>query len=567
VKKQNDLKRTNKHYADQFCRLYLDQKSRFCEKWETWLVWDGKRWKENSQHMVLSYFDNWAESLSNEYAESKGDLKEQTRIHNQQLDLSSISGQRRILEYATRRLLIEPDQLDQHNWLLNFNNGTVDLRTGQLRPHQQSDYLTKLINFDYDPSAIAPRWNQFLLEIMQDSVEMAEFLQVVSGYGATGSVREQALFMFYGVGANGKSTFCETVLELISDYSESVTHDFFAHKRVDSHMTAIADMAGKRYVVGSEFTGNRLDEPLVKRLTGGDTIKARRMRQDYFQFKPTHSFFILVNDKPKITGTDRGIWRRMKLVPFLANFEDNPDEDLKEKLLAEAEGVLAWLVEGAVKWFEDGVHYPAQVLEAGQEYQADMDSFGQFLKECTESDQDSRIKSSSLLEYYHQWCDMNGFFFKGDAGWVKKEMEQRGQYTFKRSGGSKYVGLRFRPDILEILGRGGQMGFAQTYNSQGNGQGGQQTVLSTRETIKSLDNGFLLSNCPNSLFFEDLEHEEKVDIIISMSWSAGMYRQDLPFSEFAAIERHHLLDSFDSDGLLGEYESYLEILELSDSLK
>ena len=429
-KTKYDLRRTNKAYADQFCELYLKHNARFCEKWETWLVWDGRRWRENSQHLVLSYFDQWEKKLSQEYSATTLDQKERNRIHNHIGDISSISAQRRILEYATRKLLIEPDQLDQHNWLLNFKNGTVDLRTGQLRPHQQADFLTRLIDHDYQPEAAAPRWNQFLLEIMEGSSEMADFLQIISGYGATGSVREQALFMFYGVGANGKSTFCETVLELIDDYAETVTHDFFAHKRVDSHMTAIADMAGRRFVVGSEFTGNRLDEPLIKRLTGGDTIKARRMRQDYFQFKPTHSFYILVNDKPKIVGTDRGIWRRMKLVPFRANFEANPDENLKEKLLAEAEGNLAWVVRGAVKWFEEGIQYPAQVLAASEEYRADMDSFGQFLKECTDKDPDGRVKSTSLKAYYHQWCDLYGFIFNPEFSWIKKEMDQRGEYQY-----------------------------------------------------------------------------------------------------------------------------------------
>jgi putative DNA primase/helicase len=150
----------------------------------------------------------------------------------------------------------------------------VDLRTVQIREHDQADNITKLAEYDYDKDASCPRWGQFLLEIMDNSEEMTDFLQLVSGYGATGSVREQALFMCYGAGSNGKSTFCETLLELISDYSESVTHDFFALNKTDTHMTAVADMVGKRFVIGSEFTGNRMNEPMIKRLTGGDTIKA-----------------------------------------------------------------------------------------------------------------------------------------------------------------------------------------------------------------------------------------------------------------------------------------------------
>ncbi|MDP7281326.1 MAG: phage/plasmid primase, P4 family [Candidatus Poribacteria bacterium] len=231
-----------------------------------------------------------------------------------------------------------------------------------MREHDQENNITKLAEYDYDKDASCPRWDQFLLEIMDGSEEMSDFLQLVSGYGATGSVREQALFMCYGAGSNGKSTFCETLLELISDYSESVTHDFFALNKTDTHMTAVADMVGKRFVIGSEFTGNRMNEPMIKRLTGGDTIKARRMRQDYFQFKPTHSFFILVNDRPNIVGTDEGIWRRLKLIPFPRYFsKEERDEDLKDKLMGEAEGILNWLVKGTVRWFENGLDYPVIV--------------------------------------------------------------------------------------------------------------------------------------------------------------------------------------------------------------
>ena len=527
-----DAHYSNKWYADQFTDLFLKENTRYCEKWGTWLVWDTKRWKENSEHIVLSYFDTWIEQLGKSYHQAE-DNEEREKIHKSIKGISSISAQRKILEYSTRSLLIEPDQLDQNIYLLNFLNGTVDLRSGEISPHNQADSITKLVEYNYDKEASCQRWDQFLLEIMGHSSDMADFLQLVSGYGATGSVREQALFMCYGAGSNGKSTFCETLLELISDYSESVTHDFFALNKTDTHMTAIADMVGKRYVIGSEFTGNRMNEPMIKRLTGGDTIKARRMRQDYFQFKPTHSFFILVNDRPNIIGTDEGIWRRLKLIPFTVHFsKEQRDEDLKDKLVSEAEGILNWLLQGALRWFETGLVYPELVEGASSEYRTDMDAFGQFLQECTQRANDKRVASASLLDYYHRWCDTNGIMFKPDSRWLSKEMPQRG-YEKKRSGGTQWLGIEMLADAIDSLSfsdaKFGQVAVSPTLTSRGNGQHGQVDTISAREETVLSDNGFHLSTCPNVDIFNQKDLNQRVAVLISQDFSKGLFRQDLDY--------------------------------------
>ncbi len=554
---------SNKWYADQFTAEFLKDSARYCEKWGTWLVWDGKRWKENSEHIVLAHFDTWIDQLGKSYHQAE-DNEQREKIHKTIKGISSISAQHKVLSYATRNLLIEPDQLDQDIYLLNFENGTVDLRTGQIRQHDQADNITKLVEYDYDKDASCPRWDKFLLEIMDNSEEMADFLQLASGYGATGSVREQALFMCYGAGSNGKSTFCETLLELISDYSESVTHDFFALNKTDTHMTAIADMVGKRFVIGSEFTGNRMNEPMVKRLTGGDTIKARRMRQDYFQFKPTHSFFILVNDRPNIVGTDEGIWRRLKLIPFTVHFsKEERDEDLKEKLVTEAEGILNWLVKGAVRWFENGIDYPAIVEGASNEYRTDMDAFGQFLSECTQRANGQKIASAKLLEYYHRWCDTNGVMFKPDKRWLSKEMTQRG-YEKKRSGGSWWLGIEILPEVIDQLsyssGDNGQVPNRQTHTGRGNGQYGQMDSLYAREEGNLSDNGFHLSNCPDIEFFNGLDLDKRLDILVRQYWSAGAYRQDLSFDEFALGETGYL-STLSGNELSDQFSENLDLLK------
>jgi len=554
---------SNKWYADQFTAEFLKDSARYCEKWGTWLVWDGKRWKENSEHIVLAHFDTWIDQLGKSYHQAE-DNEQREKIHKTIKGISSISAQHKVLSYATRNLLIEPDQLDQDIYLLNFENGTVDLRTGQIRQHDQADHITKLVEYDYDKNASCPRWDKFLLEIMDNSEEMADFLQLASGYGATGSVREQALFMCYGAGSNGKSTFCETLLELISDYSESVTHDFFALNKTDTHMTAIADMVGKRFVIGSEFTGNRMNEPMVKRLTGGDTIKARRMRQDYFQFKPTHSFFILVNDRPNIVGTDEGIWRRLKLIPFTVHFsKEERDEDLKEKLVTEAEGILNWLVKGAVRWFENGIDYPAIVEGASDEYRTDMDAFGQFLSECTQRANGQKIASAKLLEYYHRWCDANGVMFKPDKRWLSKEMPQRG-YEKKRSAGSWWLGIEVLPEVIDQLsyssGDNGQVPNRQTHTGRGNGQYEQMDSLYAREEGNLSDNGFHLFNCSDVETFNGFDLDKRLDILVRQYWSAGAYRQDLSFEEFALGETGYL-STLSGNELSGQFSENLDLLK------
>jgi putative DNA primase/helicase len=220
---------------------------------------------------------------------------------------------------------ILPDQMDTHPWLLNCANGTLDLKRGNLREHQQEDYLTKLCPFEFHPEAKAPTWEKFLMQILVRE-SLIRFVQKLMGYSLTGDVSEHILAIFWGVGANGKSTLINAILTVLGeDYAIKANRDLFMARKQDNHPAQLARLFGKRLVVALEtHEGARLDEGLVKELTGGDPICARRMREDPWQFVPTHKAILVTNHKPEIRGTDEGIWRRQRLVPFTVSNPRRP---------------------------------------------------------------------------------------------------------------------------------------------------------------------------------------------------------------------------------------------------
>lgn len=267
-------------------------------------------------------------------------------------------------------LAILPATLDAHTWWLNVDNGTLDLRNGTLRPHERRDYLTQLCPVAYDPAAKCPTWLQFLETILGRDGDLVVYVQRLVGYCLTGSTREHVLPFLYGVGANGKSTFIGTLLAMLgSDYAIKAPSDLLLAKQ-DTHPTERADLFGKRLVACVEVEdGRRLAESLVKELTGGDRVRARRMREDFWEFPATHKIWLAANHKPTVRGIDLGIWRRIKLLPFTVVIpDDQQDKDLPVKLLDELPGILAWAVEGCRQWLVDGLREPACVRSATGDY-------------------------------------------------------------------------------------------------------------------------------------------------------------------------------------------------------
>jgi putative DNA primase/helicase len=309
---------------------------------------------------------------------------------------SSAKGIHNMIAMARSELAINPDQLDRDSWLFNVANGTIELRTGQLREHRREDFLTKLAPVHFDPAAPCPKWLAFVDKVFGHDAELIAYVQRLTGYALTGVTDEHVLPFLWGTGANGKSTFVETVMDLLGpDYAMKAPTDLLMAKRGESHPTERADLFGKRFVACVETEeGRRLAEVLVKELTGGDRIRARRMREDFWQFVPTHHVWLVSNHKPIVIGADEGIWRRIKLVPFTQHFwnPDVParpgeqrfmvmrqDKRLKHKLRAELPAILNWALKGCLDWQKDGMREPACVHAATTQYSDEMDLLGPFL--------------------------------------------------------------------------------------------------------------------------------------------------------------------------------------------
>lgn len=384
---------------------------RYCHPWKSWLAWSGDRWKVDETGAVFrKAYDVLAQLHAEARAEADPDKKKRLVAW-----AMASEGDRKINAIVAQakhqaEIPVMPSDFDKPPFLINCPNGTVDLKTGRLGPHVRGDLLTKRANAPFDAAATSPTWEAFLRRIMGDDVAMVDFLRRAVGYAATGSVKEHALFFLYGLGRNGKSTFLNTIQEVLGDYAITVNADLLTAKNQEDHPTGVADLQGRRFVATIEVEdGRRMAESLVKTLTGGDKIRARRMRENFFEFEPTHKLFLAANHKPVIKGTDDGIWRRIKLIPFKVQIPDaEVDKSLPDKLQAEAPGILAWVVRGCLEWQEVGLLEPEAVVEATKDYRTEMDYLGDFLEECCEVVDGFRCRSNDLYRTFCKWCTETG---------------------------------------------------------------------------------------------------------------------------------------------------------------
>ncbi|MFH1269000.1 MAG: phage/plasmid primase, P4 family [Planctomycetota bacterium] len=383
---------------------------RFCFPWSTWLIWDGQRWARDREGAVLELLKPIVRQLHAEAAQEQ-DPDQRKALWKYALKCERETVMRAAATLARSSVPVLPEALDVDVWFLNTPTGTVDLRTGEVRPHRREDLLTKLCPTPFDPDATAPTWERFLLEIFDRDVEMCFYLQRLIGYAATGCCREHVMPLLIGKGGEGKSTMTGAVERTFGpDYALSIPPGLlFDTRQKDSHPTGLAALAGKRFAVTHELdSGTRLAEGLVKSATGGDPITARRMRQDFFTFMPTHTIFLAANSRPVVRGTDDGIWRRLRLIPFRVQIpEDRQDTDLPAKLGAEAPGILRWIVQGAQQWLQEGLADPEVVRIATAGYRSDQDTLGDFLDaECIVGDGET-CQARGLYERYAAWHRSN----------------------------------------------------------------------------------------------------------------------------------------------------------------
>jgi P4 family phage/plasmid primase-like protien len=423
--------------------LQHSDKVRYCETLGGWFVWDGRRFRKDETGVVYRLAQETVRTI---YVEASRTLEEEKRAELGQWAHTSERLQRieAMIRLASKQeaVAIMPDAFDKDPYLLNANNGTIDLRKGSLKLHNPTDLITKLAPVDYDPDAEMPLIKEWLLEIMDGNQDMVSFLQRAVGYSLTGDTREQILLICYGVGANGKSTFLGLIQELLGDYATATSTSTLMVKRTESIPCDVAMLKGARFVAAAEAeAGQRFAESLVKQLTGGDVITARYLHCNPFTFKPTFKIWMAVNHKPMIRGTDVGIWRRIRLVPFTVVFpDDKQDKALSERLREELPGLLTWAVAGCLEWQKNGLGVPDEVTRATGDYRDEMDVLGQFIEERCRVLDGLAVQSSVLFNTWVKWCEANGEF-KGTNKSLSLKLEEKGFKNTRRKSGIWFLDI------------------------------------------------------------------------------------------------------------------------------
>ncbi len=484
---------------------------RYCYPWSTWLVWTGARWEKDDAGRAHRLAKETVRGIYQEAAEA-GDEERRKALAKHAARSESADKIRAMLELARSELPVAPDELDADPMLLNTKSGTIDLRTGELREHRREDLITKLAPVEYDPGAEAPAWGAFLERVLPDE-ELRGFVRRAAGYSASGDTSEQCLFINHGVGANGKSTFHEAAAAALGDYAMRAPTDMLLARRSGAVPNDVARLKGARFVSAAETEdGRRLAESLVKDLTGQDTITARFMRAEFFDFKPTHKLHLSTNHKPEIRGTDAAIWRRIRLVPWTVTIPPaEQDKKLSEKLRGELAGVLAWIVRGCVEWRHEGLKAPDAVRKATGAYRSEMDVIGAFIEDCCVLRPDASALATPLYVAYKEWCEESGEPIEKQRRFGMR-LTERGLRREKVGGVYKWYGIGLRGGGAGPSGGNGpdneKSSFAgnSAASEDGAGPSGPENTITAREyTSREViaNNGPNGPNGPDSLPTEE----------------------------------------------------------------
>jgi len=396
-------------------------------KGDGWHVWDGAKWifdekcqaEQWAKQVAETHWDKVIE-LEDQYPNPSKDEEKMIngyRAHAKRTECKvGIQGTLFALR-SEPNIAVSADQWDADHWIMTAKNASINLKTGDIYPHKRTDYSTKQAGAAIAPSTDCPTWTKFLDEIMASATgeqrpQLVSYLQRLCGYCLTGSTKEQIFCILWGKGSNGKSTFIEVIRHVMGDYAETTRPETIMAKDRSAIPNDIAALAGARLITTAETNkGTRLNEGLVKELTGGDTISARFLNKEFFDFNPVFKLMLLTNNRPIIKGTDEGIWRRIHLIPFEAHFSKengNIDKDLKSKLIDEADAILSWMVQGTRLWLEEGLSPPKEVTAAVDAYRKESDILAEFIEEKTKKDATSSIPKADLYRTYTAWCDTNG---------------------------------------------------------------------------------------------------------------------------------------------------------------
>jgi putative DNA primase/helicase len=388
-------------FADRYSKVV-----RYIHDCETWFVWNDNRWLPDSTEKVHRLALDLSKTTVADLLKLPGrpDREKLRRAiaMGSQSKISSMLW----LARSDPRIVIKREEIDADNFLLGARNGVIDLRTGERRDGRKGDFITKSCGCNHDEDAVAPRWRAFLKEIFAEQDDLINYIQRLVGYSLTGDTREQCLVFLYGAGANGKSTFIETLMELLGDYGTTASQNILCFDRhAREPLDEIASLEGARFVSIAETGGNRMAEVRIKQLTGGDTVTGKPHYKAAMSFRPKFKLWIFGNSRPTIYGVDHAIWRRIQLIPFNVQFPtEKRDSALKEKLFRELPGILNWAIEGALAWQAEGRLVPPEcVVAATNQYREDEDVLRDFIAEKIEPTKGHELEHKELYRVYKCW--------------------------------------------------------------------------------------------------------------------------------------------------------------------
>lgn len=401
--------------AQRFVDLFGD-KVRYCYTDKRWLWYDGRKWCTDMTGAVKRLADKAVACMSAELkvyeqtdADEGTDMAKAFEKHMK--STRSNKSKNAMLNEVMHHVPILPSQLDRYKAALNTPGGVIDLKSGALAPHDPKNYFTKITAVEYSENADCPRWTAFLDDIFGGDKDLIRYVQKAVGYSLTGATSEQCAFFLYGTGRNGKSTFIDIIRDIFGDYAANIQPETIMARSNQSTAinSDIARLKGARLVTSVEPNeGVRINEGLLKQLTGDDTVTARKLYGDEFEFKPEFKLWMATNHKPVIRGTDTGIWRRIHMIPFTCVIpEGKVDRRLKYKLSAELTGIFRWAVEGCLLWQKEGLKMPRAVLEEVREYRREMDVISAFVEDKCTVGKGLSVKSSQLFAAYLNWAEQN----------------------------------------------------------------------------------------------------------------------------------------------------------------
>jgi putative DNA primase/helicase len=426
---------------DRFVRQHGD-KVRYIAEEKKWVAWDGTRWSPEKVR-IYKRAEQTAKSIHDE-----------AKRHNSR-ELSNWAHRsrngpalREMLRQAADALSVSIKEFDRDADSINCQNGIINLRTGQRVEHDPAQLVMKQVKATYDPDAHCPRWLQFLDEVFQGDAELVEWLQRALGYSLSGRVNEQFMFLLEGkTGENGKTKFAETVLHILGDYARTAQFESFTEKKNKSarDLEATAELKGIRFARAVETGNTRWNEPLVKQITGSDTLRGAKLYGGAFEFQPTTKFWMLCNRLPNFYDGSHSLRRRFRVIPFRVNFEKTGtrDKEILDKLLAERDGIFAWMVEGARRYFEMGLSdVPRTIKEATDAYVEENDHLKRFIEE--HRDPQARPGSNALYVAYTNWCALHGEAPCEQRNF-KKNLEEREIDSQRTKKGVVFIGVGLRP--------------------------------------------------------------------------------------------------------------------------